>query len=270
MNYLILTLVGIIGAIYYDTFKWLIESWMVNTYYSHGIIIPIVSGYFIWKMRKDLSNIERNESQHGLIILVAGIILQGIAVLYVTRFLSALSLVITIFGMLIYIYGWKFVNKIKFPILLLLLAIPLPFVDIIAPYAQSISAIASSGLANMVGIPTERNGLLLNTPTGLFEVALECSGLTSVMSLLAISVIYAFIIEGGLLMKFIIVSSSIPLAMIGNILRIVLTLIVANIYGKDTAMSYFHDVSDIMLFSIALIGLLIIGRLFGKIKFKEI
>lgn len=269
MNYLIITFIGIIGIFYYNTFKWLIESWMYNAYYSHGFIVPIISIYIIWRMRKELIDVNKREYPKGLLVFITGLILQGIAVLYVIRFLSGLSLIITIFGTLLYIYGWEFINKIKFPILFLLLAIPLPFIDIVAPPTQTISAVASSSLANILGVPVKMDGLLLNTPKGSFEVALECSGLRSILSLLTLSVIYSFMLEGGLLMKYTIVLSSIPLAMMGNILRITSVLVVANIYGKDVAVNYFHDFSSLLLFSVSLIGLFLIGRLFGRLKFKK-
>lgn len=269
MNYLLLLLIGIIGIFYYDTFGWLIESWTNNPYYSHGFLVPVISLYFIWRARKDLAYVEKEEFQKGLMVFLVGLILQGIAVMYVIRFMSGLSLVITIFGTLLYIYGWKFTKKISFPIMLLLLAVPVPFVDTVAPPVQTISAVTSAGLVNMLGIPIERDGLILNTPKGSFEVALECSGLRSVISLLTLSIIYAFILEGGLLMKSVIVLSSIPLAIIGNILRITSVLGVANIYGEDTAINYFHDLSSLLLFTVALIGLFLIGRLFGKLKFRR-
>lgn len=269
MSYLEIIFIGIIGTFYYNTFKWLIESWMGNVYYSHGFLVPIISGYVIWRMRKELTSIKKKESQKGLLVFIIGLALQGIAVLYVIRFLSGLSLIITIFGILLYLYGWEFVNKVRFPILFLLLAIPLPFVDTIAPPVQIISAVTSADLANIVGIPVKIDGLILNTPKGSFEVALECSGLKSVISLLTLSIIYAFILEGGLLMKYVIVLSSIPLAITGNILRITSILIIANIYGKDAVMNYFHDISNILLFGVALIGVILVGRCFGQIKFKR-
>ncbi len=270
MNYYMITFIGIIIAFYYNTFKWLVESWMNNAYYSHGILVPIISLYIIWRMKKELSVIERKESQKGLIIFIVALILQGIAVLYVIRFLSGLSLIIAIFGIVLYLYGEEFANKIKFPILFLLLAIPLPFIDMVAPPVQTISAVESTNLANILGVPTQIDGLILKTPAGSFEVALECSGLRSVVSLLTLSIIYAFILESGLLMKFVIVLSSIPLAIAGNILRITSVLGVANIYGQDMATKYFHDISSLLLFGVALIGLLLVGRLFGRLKFKKL
>ena len=61
MIYLIF--IGIITLFYYNTIGWLIESWSNNQYYSHGFIVPIVSAYIILGMRKELSNIERKQSQ---------------------------------------------------------------------------------------------------------------------------------------------------------------------------------------------------------------
>lgn len=263
-------LIGIVGLFYYNTFRWLIESWLSNPYYSHGFLIPIISGYIIWKIKKELTDIHKKESQTGLVIFATGMLLQAVAVLYVIRFLSGISLIISIFGILLYIYGWKFVDRIKFPIIFLLLAIPLPFVDMVAPPAQTISAVASISLTNGLGIPVERDGLILNTPNGSFEIALECSGLRSIISLLTLSIIYAFILEGNIIMRSVIVLSSIPLAMMGNILRIASVLVVDNIYGRDVALNYFHDLSNILLFGIALTGLFLVGRSFGKLKFRKL
>jgi len=258
-----------IGIFYYNTFQWLIISWLNNDYYSHGFLIPIISGYIVWNMRKELLIIEKKQSQTGLALFILGIVLFGVGDVYVIRFLSGLSLIITIFGTVLYLYGWDSVNKIKFPILFLLLAIPVPFTDVIIPPMQTISATSSSYLAGLVGIPVQREGFELKLPTASFQVAAECSGINSMISLLTVSIIYAFILEGGLLMKFGIVLSSIPLAMIGNSIRITSVLAIANRYGQDVAISYFHDFSSLVLFSVALIGLFLVGRSFGRLRFKK-
>lgn len=270
INLTLIIFIGIIGVFYYNTFMWLITSWLYNAYYSHGFLVPIVSGFIVWRMRKDLRDVEIKQSQTGLILFIVGILLQSIAVIGVIRFLSGISLIITISGITLYLFGWEFFNKIKFPILFLLLAVPVPFTDIVASPLQTVSAVTSSGLANLAGIPVQRTGFILNTPSGSFEVALECSGLKSIISLLTISIIYAFILEGSLMMKFTVALSSIPLALFGNILRIVSVLIVSDRYGKEAALNYFHDFSSLLLFSVALIGLFLVGRSFGRLRFKKI
>ncbi len=270
MFYLGLIFIGIIGVFYYNTFNWLLESWINNIYYSHGFLVPIISGYIIWSMRKELASIEKKQSQAGLALFVGGIILQGIGVLWTIRFLSGLSLILTISGAILFLCGWKFTKKIIFPILFLLLMIPLPFLDTVAPPAQTISAVTSSNLANLLGIPVHRDGLELHLSLGSFEVGLPCSGLRSIISLITIAAIYAFILEGGLLMKFSILFSSIPLALAGNTLRITSVLAVADSYGQEAAMNYFHDFSSLLLFSVILAGLFFVGRCFGRLRFKKI
>jgi exosortase len=270
MIYILLIFIAAFGLFYHDTFSWLVGSWLNNEYYSHGFLVPIISGYIIWNLRKEIAIIEKKQSQTGLAILAIAILLQGIGVMWTIRFLTGISLLIAIYGVILYLFGWEIMKKISFPLVFLVLMIPLPFVDIIAPPIQTLSAVGSSTVSNILGIPVERDGLVLNIPSGSFEVGLPCSGLNSLISLLTIAVLYAFILEGGILMKITIIISSIPLAMAGNIMRITSVLAVANKYGQDIAMNYFHDISSLILFSVVLIGLFLIGRCFGRLRFKKI
>ena len=270
MVYILLIFISILGLFYYNTIGWLIGSWLHNEYYSHGFLVPLISCYIVWSMKKELAMTEKKPSQSGLALFVAGIILHGIGVMWTVRFLSGLSLILTISGIILYLYGWDILNKLKFPLLFLIFMIPLPFVDMIAPPIQTISAIASSHMANIVGLPVERVGLVLSIPAGSFEVGLPCSGMNSIVSLLTIGTIFAFMLEGSNLMKFTILASSIPLALGGNIMRITSVLEVANIFGQEAAMKYFHDFSSLLLFSVALCGLFLVGRCFGRLQFKKI
>lgn len=262
--------IGIIGVFYYNTLSWLIQSWTYNEYYSHGFLVPIISGYIIWNMRHELESMEKKPSQAGLMLFTGGIILQGISVAWTIRSLSGMSLLLTIAGVIIYVFGWEFMKKIWFPYLFLLLMIPVPFVGMMAPPAQTISAVGTGIVANLIGIPVVRDGQILNIPAGSFEVGLPCSGINSIISLFTIGVIFAFMLEGSRFMKVTIVLSSIPLALAGNILRITSVLGVASKYGSETAMNYFHDISSLLLFSVALIGLFLVGRCFGRLQFKKI
>ncbi len=270
MTYILLILIAVAGVFYYDTLRWLIDSWLYNPYYTHGFLVPVVSGYIIWNMRQELAGVEKKQTMEGLALFVGGIILHGIGANWTAPSISGISLIATISGAILFLFGWEFIKKIKFPLLFLLFMIPIPFVDTVAPPIQTGSAILSSDLANIFGIPVERDGLQLILPAGTFEVGLECSGLRSIISLLTIAAIYAFILEGGMLMKSIIVISAIPLALAGNVIRITSVLAIANAYGQEAAINFFHDFSSLLLFSVALVGLFLVGRCFGRLRFKKI
>ncbi|HEY9246413.1 MAG TPA: exosortase/archaeosortase family protein [Candidatus Methanoperedens sp.] len=270
MNIFLLVFTIILGIFYYSTLGWFTESWLHNEYYSHGFLVPLVSGYFIWKMRNELAAIEKKPSQVGIFIFAAGILMHAAGAMWTVRFLSGISLLVTIAGAIIYIYGWEFMKSIRFPFLFLILMIPLPFVDMLAAPAQKISAVSTSFMANLIGLPTVREGLILRIPAGSFEVGLECSGINSIISLFTIGAIFTFILEGSDLMKLTILASAIPLALAGNSLRITSVLAVASVYGQGAAMDYFHDFSSLLLFSVALMGLFLVGRCFGRLRFKKI
>jgi exosortase len=262
--------IPIVLIFYYNTIGWLVGSWMYNEYYSHGFLVPLISGYIIRNKRKELSSMEKKPSQSGLALFAAGIIIQGLSVLWTVRFLSGISLLITIAGAIIYLYGWEFMKKIRFPFFFLVLMIPVPYVYMITSPAQIISVFSAANLANLIGIPTVRDGLILTIPAGAFEVGVECSGINSLISLFTIGIIFAYVLEGSNLMKATVIISTIPLALAGNILRITLILIIASMYGQEAAINYFHDFSSLLLFSIALIGLFLVGRCFGRLRFKKI
>jgi exosortase len=270
MNYLLLLFFAAFGLFYYDTLSWLVGSWINNEYYSQGFLVPVISGYLIWNLRKELAIIEKKQSQTGLAVLAIGILLQAIGVLWSIRFISGISLLVTVYGMILYLFGWEVMKKISFPLLFLVLMIPLPLADIIAPPTQTLSAIGTLNVAKLAGMPVEREGLVLKIPEGSFEVAYACSGLNSIISLLTIAVIYAYILEGGMIMKLTIIISSIPLALAGNIMRITSVLVVANKYGQETALNYFHEVSSLLLFCVVLVGLFLVGGCFGRLRFKKI
>ena len=270
MNYLSILFIPTVLIFYYNTIVWLIESWMYNEYYSHGFLVPIISGYIVWNMRKELVSIDKKPSQVGLVLFAVGIIIHGISVLWTIRFLSGVSFLVTLAGVIVYLYGWEFMKKIRFPYIFLVLMIPLPFIYLITFPAQIISVSVTANLANFIGIPAVREGLIITIPAGVFEVGVECSGINSLISLFMIGIIFAYILEGSNLMKATILISTIPLALAGNILRITSILVVAGKYGQEAAINYFHDFSSILLFSVALIGLFLVGRCFGRLRFKKI
>ena len=270
MNYLSILFIPTVLIFYYNTIVWLIESWMYNEYYSHGFLVPIISGYIVWNMRKELVSIDKKPSQVGLVLFAVGIIVQGISVLWTIRFLSGISLILTLAGVIVYLYGWEFMRKIRFPYIFLVLMIPFPFIYLITSPAQMISVLATTNLANLIGIPAVRDGLIITIPSGAFEVGVECSGINSLISLFMIGIIFAYVLEGSNLMKATILISTIPLALAGNILRITSILVVAGKYGQAAAINYFHDFSSLLLFSVALLGLFLVGRCFGRLRFKKI
>jgi exosortase len=260
----------ILFFLYFSTLKWLVESWLFNPYYSHGFLVPIISVYVIWRKKENIARIiEKTSSDYGFYIIVIALILYMISFFWTIRFLSGISLIMSLGGLIIFLYGKEIMKEIIFPIGFLIFMVPIPFVDILTPPIQKNSAIYSTKLANIIGIPAFNIGYEIHLPEASFEVAMACSGLRSILSLLVIAVLFAYLLDGSLLLKGTVLLSSIPLAISGNILRITSVLFIASKYGTEAAMEFFHNFSSLILFGVSLLGLFLIGRCFGRLQFKK-
>ena len=161
-------------------------------YYSHILLIPLVSGYFIYEKRKTLfSNLEYS-SVPGIILLVVGILFyiagreqRSQLKLDDYTFLVTFSGMIFWIGGIILLYGMKTFKEIRFPLLFLAFMIPVPTVlmDRVIYILQAGSAEATHFLFWVAGIPFSREGFTFHLPGLSIEVAKQCSGIRSSLGL---------------------------------------------------------------------------------------
>jgi exosortase len=128
---------------------------------------------------------------------------------------------------------------------------------------------ASKVAANMlylIGIPVLREGnVMLLTNTSL-EVAEACSGIRSLISLLALSVVFAYLSQRVTWKRIIVVLSTFPIAILANAARVSGTGILAHRYGDSVAQGFFHGFSGWILFVVAFICLFLVGSILSRIK----
>ncbi|RZN14063.1 MAG: exosortase/archaeosortase family protein [Methanosarcinales archaeon] len=264
MKKITIFLIVFLSILYFRSFTWLVNVWLTDSYYSHGFLIPIVSIFIAWK------NIHRFEPEsapfeNGLIIFIPGLILYIIGFIKLFPFLSALSFLFVTSGLILYFYGKNMMRCFLFPVSLLIFAIPLPVLILkkIAYSLQHLSAYYSTLLIKIFGVQVTRIGSEIHLQNASFTIGLPCSGMNSLISLLALAVIFIYILKCQPSKKIALLCVTVPIAIIANILRITLLLLLANHYGAEIAMRFFHDFSSLFLFIIAFIFLIIISTITG-------
>jgi exosortase len=125
------------------------------------------------------------------------------------------------------------------------------------------TAVGAAGLAQGMGVPVVRDGLVLSSERFAFIVADTCSGMSSLVSLLALAALWTYAAQGRLTARAIVVLSVAPLTIAANSLRVALVLLVAEHFGQASALGFFHGASSLVLFGLALGGLLVVSRLAG-------
>ncbi|HMV87761.1 MAG TPA: exosortase/archaeosortase family protein [Blastocatellia bacterium] len=247
-------------AVYHDVIRRLADDWRVDENYSHGFLIPVISGYAIWANRERLFSTPaepRLLPGAALVLLAVLMLLAGIlgAELYVTR----LSLVLSLFGLTLYFGGWAWLRQLLFPIGLLLLALPIPNIlfNQIAFPLQLIASDYATRLIRLLGIPALREGNVIELARMKLQVVEACSGIRSLVSLAALAVIYVYFTETRWWRRIVLVVSVIPIAIVANALRVAGTGVMAHYRGAQAAEGFLHSFSGLMVFLVAV--LLLVG-----------
>jgi exosortase len=247
--------------LYFYTFVWLANTWLTDPVYSHGVLIPIVSLFLAWKNVKDKGIHDTDPSRLGMLPFTFGILLYIIGSITIFPFLSAISFIFVLCGLILYLHGKEMMKSLLFPVLFLIFAIPIPSAPAIASILQSISARYSALCLEMLGIAVMRTGSEIQLENCSFSIGLPCSGMNTLISLLAVSAIFIYLLKCPLLKKAALFCITIPIAIVANIIRVASIILIADHYGVDVAMRLFHDFSSPFLFIIALIFLIILSKL---------
>jgi len=249
---------------YFPTFIWLWDRWFArDSYYSHGILVPIVTIVLIWQKRIELKKIKRSESVWGIRLIVLGIFVYLISSIFRVYFSSGFSMLIVLIGFVLYFWGSKIFKKIAFPLLFLIFMIPLPMVIVanISFKLKLFAAEMSTMLLNKMRIPAIQVGSIIKMRSAYVIVDDVCSGLRSLISLTALGSIFAYWMNTIMIKRYLLFLATVPIAIITNVCRIVLLSAISEIWGSEYATGFIHNVSGFMVFALAFILLYATGKL---------
>jgi exosortase len=270
MKKITILLALLLSVLYFRSFIWLTNAWLTDPYYSHGFLVLIISGFIAWRNIREHKKEDEIESEPdpfkpGIYTFAFGLLLYTVGFIKLFPFLSALSFLFTLSGLILYFYGKPLMRSLLFPVSFLIFAIPLPLVILekLTFVLQSFSAHYSASIIELLGIPVERIGAEIHLQNAAFTIGLPCSGMNTLISLLAMAAILIYILRCSVCKKAILFCAAVPIAIGANIFRIISILLVANAYGAEAAMKFFHNFSSILLFLVALFCLLIVGKVSG-------
>jgi exosortase len=271
----------------------LANNWWTDENYSHGLLVPVIIGYILWLQRDKFATEPARPSVllGGLAVAFALFALwTGVAgaELYTQR----LSLVLLITGTVVYFFGLGFLRLIAVPLVLLLLAIPIPAIifNKIAFPLQLFASRCAVWSMSMLGIPVLRQGNVIELKplnsfdTKKLEVVEACSGIRSLMTLMTLAVVFAYFTYPrtndssgprgplGWLRSFgfwrtvIVVLSAVPIAILTNAARVSGTGVLSHYYGTGVADGFFHTFSGWVIYIVAFLLLFAVGWIADRFK----
>ena len=256
------TIFLLLAAVYCKVLAKLVLDWWQLPDFSHGFLVPLFAGYLVWQKRKTLLETRIAPVWSGLAVMALGIFVLLLGVYGSELFLSRISLLIVLAGLVLCFGGVQLLKELRFVLLVLLLAIPLPaivFNQITFPL-QILASKLASGLLPFFGVPVLREGNIIELAAMKLEVAEACSGIRSLMSLFTLAVFYGYFTEKSNWRRTLLILSSIPIAIAANAVRILGTGLCVQYWDPDKAMGFFHEFSGWVIFMISLVCLYLVQR----------
>jgi len=262
---------GLLILIYFQVVAKLVSDWWNIPDFSHGFLVPIFAGYLVWVRREELRKTRRDPSWGGVVLVAFALFTLMVGIYGAELFLSRFSIVLLLAGLALAFGGPQVLRELRFPILVLLLAIPIPaiiFTQITLPL-QSLASELASALLPIFGVPVLREGNIIQLPSMTLEVAEACSGIRSLMSLLTVAVFYGYFFETVPWRRVLLALSSIPIAIAANALRILGTGLCVHYWNPDKAVGFFHEFSGWVMFLVSLMCLFLLHRLLNLIPARR-
>ena len=238
---------------------------MGNDYYSHGVLIVPVAIFLAYqRFRHDpaLTWGQFSGSSIGLVLVGVSLALYLLFLGNRAYYLAAFAMIGLIAGMVWTFGGSPVARRLTFPIAYLAFMVPLPIVERATYPLALFTGVCSTGLTRFLGLDITVVGNSVSLPGTDLVIGAQCSGINSMIALTALAALAAYLLAGPLPGRVALVAMAIPLAMLGNILRVASLLFVADRFGAETAFIFYHDYSGPAFFIVSLGLMLPLSRAF--------
>lgn len=242
---------------YWPTIYALFKDWQSDDNYSVGQLVPIAALYLLWQERSALSQYRAAPSFFGgvgLLIFAQVVRLFGLAFLFESA--ERYSIVLSIAGIVLLAAGWRIFHHVRWILLFLFLMVPLPgkIHNLISGPLQSLATGAAVFTLELIGFEVTRQGhvMVLNDSVPI-AVAEACSGLRMLTAFVVVAATLAYVVNRPPWQKITLICSSVPVALLCNLLRLVVTAVLFVVASSEVGERFFHDFAGITMMPIAVL-----------------
>jgi exosortase len=267
-------LLACFGYLYSHVLIKLVHDWDTDDNYSHGFLIIPIALYFVWERRAKLKETARNPNNWGILLVFLSMAMLLAGVLASELFVARISILGTIAGIILFLFGWNHLKILLLPTAFLLLMIPIPaiiFNQIAFPLQLLASRFGEAALL-ICQIPVLREGNVINLANTSLEVAEACSGIRSLISLLTLGIVFGYFADSRIWVRIILALGTIPISIAANGMRVAGTGIAAHFYGPAAAQGFFHSFAGWSIFIAAFIMMFVLYKLilwFAPVRAKD-
>lgn len=248
-------------SLYWPAIIGMESIWRRSDTFAHGYFILPLSCWLIWRDRQVLLNSSVSTSWLAVVVLLGTTVLGVIASIADVAVVSQLSAVISLVSIIWLCIGDKLAWHYKFPLAYLLFLVPMG--ENLIPWLQDVTAWFTVFFLQLTGIPVFRDGLYIQTPTGLFEVAVACSGIRYLIASAAVGSLFAYLSYTKFKKQLIFTLFAVVLPIIANGIRAYLIVIIAHYSDMKYATGADHLVYGWLFFGLVIMLMFWLGGKFA-------
>jgi len=248
---LVLSLLVVARILYSDTLRELLTAVLGREESSHGVFVPLLSFYFIWRKRSRLKEIEPSyDIIPGLGVFAGGLLLFSLARGYDYFFWECFSFVIVILGLAICFLGKDWLKEILFPVVFLISMIPIPehIYHSLADWLRQLTITTSTQVLALIGAPFLREDLMIHLPNTALNIDIGCSGIRYFLSYFFFGIAYAYLYRTTTSQRVLLVCLTIPISLMASTLRLTSIALLAYYIGPHMAQYWPHVITSWLVF----------------------
>ncbi|MHC4431125.1 MAG: exosortase/archaeosortase family protein [Planctomycetota bacterium] len=262
----------IIGVLFVVLFRSeihdIVRRWVTDSSWSHGFLIPLFSLYFIDQRKQQILNLLARPNYLGLLLLICCIVFYPFNIVHLQYgYLRPMTMIATLGAVVLLLGGWRLVKYTWLPSGYRVFAVPVPHRDdnSLADPMRRWAATIASGLLNLVpDLEASANGKIIDVfyrgqpLEPALDVAEACSGMRLLLAFMALGVAMAYLHERRVWQRLVLVVSTVPIAILCNIVRVTVTGFIYILIHPKYAQGIYHDMLGMAMLPLAfgLYGLL--------------
>lgn len=234
---------------------------------SYAWYVPLFSLYVIWTERRKTLESLGSPSFVGSLLTLPVLFIGFLGVRGTQLRLEILGFTLLLFSLVWSFFGYRAARRVAFPVFFLWFCMPFTtYLDTVTVHLRLFATSVAAGILDASGADIVRTGTMISAADGSFgiDVAAPCSGLRSLFAMMALTAGYAYFNQPTLFRRALLFSLSIPIAIAGNVARILTIAFVGTFFSADFATGFYHDYSGYIVFIVAIALMLATSSLITK------
>ena len=250
----LLAMLAVTMLSYWSVSANIFKEWQRSDDYSAGQLVPLIAFFLVWRERKRLRKCMLRPYWWGITLLILAQAARFYGLLFMYESGVRYSMVLTLAGLVLMVAGWQVFRSVSWILLFLFLMFPLPgrIHNLINGPLQKMSTTGSVFLLEAFGVRVSQQGNVVTLNENIEMAVVEaCSGLRMLIAFVIVAAFIAYMVNRSRRQKAVLLLSSIPVAVICNILRLCVTAVLFLLASSEVAEKFFHDFAGLVMMPIA-------------------